>query len=267
MAKIAIVYPPKRALAEELANSLNELLTSHGSEVHLQPDSDVDKSTDFIVSVGGDGTVLWSVGIANEVPILGINMGHRGYLTEVDSKDAWESVERMIALDFEIDSRNMVKVEFLNREDLLPMHGLNEVNIVRSAPGKAVRVRTTIDNDPFLIYTADGILISTATGSTGYNASVGGPIISPQVDCLVLTPVSPHLNLHHSVVLEPESEIVLEVMGIRTALAIVDGERQVSLNPGDLVRCKKSEKVTNLIRFNEHESFTKFLISKLSNGS
>jgi NAD+ kinase len=217
--------------------------------------------------VGGDGTVLRAarVTVPHAIPILGINMGRLGFLTDMSPRDFFNHLERVLACEWRLEERLMVRasVPDLDPGHELTFHGLNDVVVSRKSPGRPVYVDLRIDGARVANYRCDGMIVSTPTGSTGYSLSAGGPILAPTEHHLVVTPVSAHLALSQSLVLEPASEVQLRVTSDHGAILSIDGQEDVNVPSGTAVHIRQSEHVTNFARFREAASFYASLAEKL----
>jgi NAD+ kinase len=224
------------------------------------------QAADLVICVGGDGTVLRAarVTIPYAKPILGINMGRLGFLTDMSPRDFFNHLERVIEEDWRIEERMMVRSEFLPESGVpVVYHGLNDIVVSRRAPGRPIYVDVRIDRAHVANYRCDGIIVATPTGSTGYSLSAGGPILAPTEHHLVLTPVSAHLALGRSIVLQPDSTVDLMVTSDHGAVLSVDGQEDVPINSGTHVMVRLSEHVTRFVRFKEPSSFFTDLAEKL----
>lgn len=220
----------------------------------------------LVVCIGGDGTVLRAARLAvpESPPLMGINMGRLGFLTDMSPRDFYNHFERVIAEDWRVEERVMVRGEVLDGPDApVEYHGLNDIVISRNSPGRPVYVDVRIDHAQVAIYRCDGMIVSTPTGSTGYSLSAGGPILSPTENQLVVTPVSAHLALGRSLVLPPTSEVELRVTSDHGAILSVDGQEDVPVASGALVRVRVSEHVTRFARFRDLASFYAELAERL----
>ena len=224
------------------------------------------QAADLVICVGGDGTVLRAarVTIPYAKPILGINMGRLGFLTDMSPRDFFNHLERVIEEDWRIEERMMVRSEFLPESGVpVVYHGLNDIVVSRRAPGRPIYVDVRIDRAHVANYRCDGIIVATPTGSTGYSLSAGGPILAPTEHHLVLTPVSAHLALGRSIVLQPDSTVDLMVTSDHGAVLSVDGQEDVPIDSGTHVMVRLSEHVTRFVRFKEPSSFFTDLAEKL----
>jgi NAD+ kinase len=207
----------------------------------------------LVVSLGGDGTMLRTVELLDgePVPILGVNVGLLGYLSEVEPEAMTTSLERIAEGDYRIDERMLLDVSCTPGAAHAPAtwRALNEAVIEKLEPGHTVRLFVSIDGAPFTTYAADGMIVATPTGSTAYSLSARGPVLSPNQRALLLTPVSPHMLFDRSLVLAPSEFVEIEVIGHRPAHLSIDGHRSSTLEPGARVVCRPSEAVARLVRF------------------
>ena len=217
--------------------------------------------------IGGDGTVLRAARIAipHEVPLLGINMGRLGFLTDMSPRDTFTQFERIVAQDWRIESRVMARGELRDPAEGASriFHGLNDIVISRKAPGRPIYVDLYIDRTRLARYRCDGMIVATPTGSTGYSLSAGGPILAPTEHHLVVTPVSAHLALGRSIVLPPEAEVELRVTSDHGAILSVDGQDDIPVSNSASVGIRLSEYTTRFVRFREPSSFYGDLAEKL----
>lgn len=221
----------------------------------------------LVICIGGDGTVLRAarVTIPHRVPILGINMGRLGFLTDMSPRDCFNHVERILAEDWRVEERMMVRGDVTDGPGTprLEYHGLNDIVVSRRSPGRPIYVDVKVDRARVAVYRCDGIIISTPTGSTGYSLSAGGPILAPTEHHLVLTPVSAHLAMGRSLVLQPESVVDLEVTSENGAIVSVDGQEDLPVSSGVRISTRVSEHTTRFVRFREPASFYSDLAEKL----
>ncbi|MGZ8734972.1 MAG: NAD(+)/NADH kinase, partial [Acidimicrobiia bacterium] len=203
-------------------------------------------------SLGGDGTMLRSVDLvaANDVPVLGINVGQLGYLTEVEPVDLDLALERVITGDYRVEERMALDV----RVESTGVAGgrwsaLNEAVIEKARHGRVVRLDVEINGGFFTSYAADGVIIATPTGSTAYSFSARGPIVSPRHRCLLLTPVSPHMLFDRSLVLDPDEELRFTVIDARSAVLTLDGREVGELAAGDVVVCTGGRAPIRIVTF------------------
>lgn len=221
-----------------------------------EPCGPEDFPMEAIVSVGGDGTLLRATqtAIERDVPLLGINVGHIGFLVESELDGLLDACRRLREDDFILESRMTLDAVL---QDGTVKTALNDVVISRGGYARLIAVRASVGEEMIGRYVADGLIISTPTGSTGYSLSAGGPIICPEVECMVLTPICPHSLQHRPVVANASQTvtIVLDCAPEQTAQLDVDGRMVGTLSGHDMVTIRRSETIVRLIRFGSHSFF------------
>jgi NAD+ kinase len=272
MLKRAVIFHhPQSEGAASFARQLAGELSRHSVKTFVadawsEAEAGIDDAG-VVVCIGGDGTVLRAarITVPHRVPILGVNMGRLGFLTDMSPRDCFTNVERILAEDWRLEERLMVRGEIADGPGSPPAvyHGLNDIVISRRSPGRPIYVEVRIDHARLAIYRCDGIIVATPTGSTGYSLSAGGPILAPTEHHLVLTPVSAHLALGRSLVLQPESIVEMEVSSENGAIVSVDGQDDLPVNSGVKVTVRVSEHTTRFVRFREPSSFYADLAEKL----
>ena len=240
------------------AEEWQEILRTEGSE------------TDVILVLGGDGTLLRAAKdtARAKIPVVGVNLGTLGYLAEVEKANLIPALDQLLRGEYSIEERMMLQGRVYREGKLLEeVCALNDVAIVRNGPLQMLYFQIFV-NDKFLKeYYADGMLVATPTGSTGYNMSAGGPIVEPSAQLLLLTPVCPHTLQNRSVILRAEDEILIRVhkrQGYELANMDVtfDGGKSIRLIPGDEIRISRSDLNTSIIKLSE-ASFLDVLHRKL----
>ncbi len=207
------------------------------------PDADFGHGLDACLSLGGDGTMLRATSLVSShgVPILGVNAGHLGYLTEVDPGHMVTALGQWERDELAIEHRMMLDLLTDDGHSLLG-RALNEIVMERSEAGRAVEVEVSIGGQPFLSLLADGLIVATPTGSTAYSLSAGGPIVEPDFKALLLTPVAVHGVFNRPLVLAPDTAVDLTVAGHRPAAVTLDGRRlDREFAPGESITCRVSE--------------------------
>jgi NAD+ kinase len=268
--RAAIFHHPHAEVAAAFARQLGQELSRHGVEPFVADvwgeinEQDI-SNADLAVCIGGDGTVLRAARLMTpyDTPILGVNMGRLGFLTDLSPRDCFTHVERIIAMDWRLEERLMVRGEITDGGQPVVYHGLNDFVVSRRSPGRPIYVDVQVDGAQLAIYRCDGIIIATPTGSTGYSLSAGGPILAPTEHHLVLTPVSAHLSLGRSLVLQPESVVEMTITSDFGAIVSVDGQEDVPVNSDCRVAVRVSEHTTRFVRFREASSFYTELAEKL----
>jgi NAD+ kinase len=268
---IVIVAHHERGEAGALTRATADWLRARGHEVWM-PGEDAaalgiaalaserpPSEADLVLSLGGDGTMLRAVRLLDgaAVPLLGVNLGWLGYLTEVEAHELSGALDRFLLGAAEggwhLDERLMLDVvaTAADGRPLGSFRALNEAVLEKQQAGHTVRLLVRIDGEPFTSYAADGLIVSTPTGSTAYSLSARGPIVSPRHRALLLTPVAPHMLFDRSLVLDPTEPVELEVVGHRPAELAVDGQPVATLVDGDVVRCTPSAATARFVRFGE----------------
>ncbi len=225
-------------------------------------------AADLIVVLGGDGTLLSVARRAGpDTPILGVNMGQLGFLTEVTEREAMEMLARVLAGRYELDRRMTLTARLERAGHLIHrFRALNDVAITNGALARIVDLMVSVNGVPFCAYRADGLVIATPTGSTAYSLSAGGPIVEPTVQVLVVSPISPHTLSHRPIVLPPTSEIRVEVTSReQDVLLTIDGQEGMPLKRGDAVVVSRSPRLVSLVRA-PNRTYYEVLRSKLHWG-
>ena len=202
---------------------------------------------DVMMVLGGDGTLLSIADVAakSSTPIIGVNLGYLGFLTEVKPEEMEEVLIQFLEGKAVIEERDMLEVFFDGKRDLV----LNDAVINKGALARIIRIKVKIDGLDVTIVRADGIIVSTATGSTGYSLSAGGPIVTPGVSAIVITPICPHTLTMRPIVISSSSSVELELLTSGEDVYLtLDGQRGKALNKGDSVFIKLSEKKLKLVR-------------------
>lgn len=212
------------------------------------------ETSNIIVSIGGDGTFLETARLSHEKPIIGINTGTLGYLTEVNPDNLKEALENLSNNNYHIEDRMMLEGEIIksNGEVIKIPESLNEIAISKNTFG-VVRFDAIINEKLINSYTADGIIICTPTGSTAYNLSCGGPIVDPTAKIITLTPIAPHTIINRSIILSDDSIVKIKINELRdntSSYVLYDGH-PIEVLSDDIVKIKKSDKITKIIKLEE----------------
>lgn len=261
----------------KLATFIKDFLTNKGKRCTIgftgKEIQSLSEEVDAILILGGDGTMLQAARdtIEKNIPLLGVNLGTLGYLAEVEKNGIEGALEQLIHGDFSIEERMMLtgRVE-KNKEWLEDTFALNDVVLSREGPLQIIKFGITVNDQYLKGYSADGIIVATPTGSTGYNMSAGGPIVEPRAKILLLTPICPHTLNSRSIVLSPNDEIEIVVGAgkeeqLQKVEVTFDGSEKVDLKTGDKIRIKQSEKVTQIIKLSK-VSFLDVLHKKMREG-
>ncbi len=275
MNKVGIVYHPLNKEAKSLAGKLADFLCSSGVKSWSSSawEGDEVKSnvagSDLILTIGGDGTILRAAqAIApQQVPITGINLGRLGFLTELAVGEAINKIPGLLAGEGWLDERAMLEAEIIDtgegQGNARRFFALNDIVVARGEIARIVDIQASIDGELLTTYKADGVIIATATGSTGYSFSAGGPILHPQADSFLLVPILPYLTLRHPMVLLPEATVELKVGSLHKAMLSVDGHISMPLDGGTVIVIRRSPVKTRFLRVGTGGSFYGKLEQKL----
>lgn len=274
MERFCIIVNKDRDEKMELTSRVKEILSELGKKVTVcvesaekqRKEETIPEETEAVIVLGGDGTMIRAAKrlCGMDVPMLGINTGTLGYLTAVEVQETERALQCLAAGEFHAETRMMLDVF---REECYSDTVLNEVAITRSGVSRLIQVAVSVNGVLLDVVAGDGLLISTPTGSTGYNLSAGGPIVKPGAELIMITPLCPHSLSSRPVIVSGEDEITLEVMQDKRTkdvevLATYDGREAMSLKAGERIRIRKSRYQTKLIKLDER-SFFEVLRSKL----
>ena len=231
---------------------------------------DIPEGTQCILVIGGDGTILAAARmlVGSNIPLLGINLGTLGFLADVNLADLSKTLDLLLQDQYQVENRIMLTAEVYKQGEKAATYiALNDFNINRFGASRVIGLKVGINGSVIDRYRADGVIVCTPTGSTGYNLSAGGPIINPTCKNFVIPPICPHSLTARSIVLAKEDIVTVEVEQIRSnikeeAIISFDGREGLSLFPGDQVKIYKSQEVTPFIKATE-VSFVQILKEKL----
>lgn len=233
--------------------------------------ANIPENTDCVIVLGGDGTLIQVAGIISkkDIPLLGINMGTLGFLAEVEKDNCFSCLEKVLNDEYEIEERMMLAGEAtVSSIKMNHMHALNDIIITRNGALRIAKFDIFVNDQLLYSVDADGMIISTPTGSTAYNLSAGGPIVAPYAECLIVTPINAHSVNLRPVVLSSDDVVRVEMskqnLNISSKYEVLfDGVNPCPLNNGDYVTVKKSFSTTKIIKFNK-ESFVDVLSKKMA---
>ena len=250
MSVVGLVVHEGREAAVMAASELERGLSSDGERVIAAGDGKGSAAFDLVVSVGGDGTFLRAAHVAAEAdcPVLGVKVGRLGFLTEVEPGEALSLIRQALAGTADIEERLSAVAESAGGADFAHQWALNEIMVEKRARHRLVRLAVEVDGAYVTTFSADGVVVATPTGSTAYSFSARGPIVSPDVPCLVLTPVAAHMVFDRSFVLGAEQRVVLEVVGDEPGLLSADGRESVELPVGSRALIRAAERPARLVR-------------------
>jgi NAD+ kinase len=257
MTRVGFVVHEGRGPAVAAAASLQDGLSVDGVSVVSLSDATGPDGLDLVVSVGGDGTFLRAAHAAAVAgcPVLGVKVGRLGFLTEVEPHAAPELIRRALVGAVVIEERMAVTAEPGNGTTFPPQWALNEIMVEKRARHRLVRLAVEVDGGYVTTFSADGVVVATPTGSTAYSFSARGPIVSPDVPCLVVTPVAVHMVFDRSFVLNDRQVVELEVVGDEPGLLSADGRESVELPVGGRVRIAAAARRARLVRRDDAPPF------------
>jgi NAD+ kinase len=274
--RIGVLAHPLRKQSFPVAEQIGTYLKGEGVDTWVQTrwnEQDVDQAVaaaDLVVAIGGDGSMLRAARVCarHNVPVLGINMGQLGFLTEIPGPHEWEvPLKRVLnGGDWWIEERMMIHAELLRGGQILSVgDALNDIVISRSIAARMIWLEAYIDKDWTTTYGADALVIATATGSTAYALACGGPILPPELHNILIVPVAPHLSMDRPIVLSEGAMVDVIAADDNTTEIVVtlDGIFTGKLNAGDTVRVQASQYITRFIRLRERNYFYRSLLDRL----
>jgi NAD+ kinase len=269
--KIGIIAKTTRKESRQVVKHLVNYLRRKNAEILLDSDTgtligakgglkrdQIASRVDLLVVIGGDGTLLTAARSAGrtKTPILGVNLGSLGFLTEVALDELYESIDRGLKGKLNIEIRMMLQAEVLRKKKSLGKYSLlNDIVINKSALARIVDLSVEIDSYYVTTYKADGLIVSTPTGSTAYSLSAGGPIVFPDMKAILITPICPHTLTHRPLVIPDYAKIAIKLMTDEDVYFTLDGQRGFPMRNGDIVRVSRSKNVVKLIRPFERNYF------------
>lgn len=243
--------------AQEAAKWLTSKRVEVKTEAQLAPVVGLDPASreelaqsNLVVAFGGDGTLIRAAHICSELgtPILGVYFGRFGFVTQCDPKDVQRSIEKFLAKEFSLETRMMLQADLVRGDHVVAtLHNLNESVLQRTVTDRMLTFDVEVNGSLLTRYPADGVMVSTPTGSTGYNLSAGGPVVDPNIEALILTAVAPHTLSARPLVLGPKNRITLKLDSGGDSVLSGDGQTRLHLLKGDEVRIQKSPRMTNLV--------------------
>lgn len=262
--------PGTAPLAQDVAQSLqdrdiNAWVRTSWDATHSRP---LVRGSDLVIAIGGDGAMLRAARVCapENIPVLGINTGHLGFLTEVSPEDWDRSLEALLEGRFWIEQRMMIRCEAWHDEELVgESDALNDIVISRGAIAKLVQLETYIDGGWATTYHCDGLIIATPTGSTAYALGAGGPILPPELKNILVVPVAAHLSMDRPMVLSQGATITIVIarQTISEVVLTVDGELLATLEPTDHVVIRASDSISRFLRLRDRNYFYRSLLDRL----
>ena len=254
---------------------IKSYLSSHGVNVVCDfynevSTASIPDNTDCAIVLGGDGTLLRAARdmVNYGIPLLGINLGTLGYLAEIESSNIEMALSQLMAGNFTREERMMLDGTVYSAPSVIQDVALNDIVIARCGTLQMLKFNIYVNGRFLNGYSADGVIIATPTGSTGYNMSAGGPIVEPSANLIMLTPICPHTLNTRSIILSPEDEIVIDIPSVRGGLsqtleANFDGTHNMPLKTGDKIVIKRADRTTGILKLNT-DSFLEILRKKMA---
>lgn len=240
-----------------VAEHIGELLEE---SCHIVEEKDLFENCDVIIAIGGDGTILnvAQKACVTHTPIVGINLGRMGFLADVESAEMEIRLSKLIAGEYTIENRMMLSVKIIGPSgDVQYFHALNDISVTRGNSSRITEFELEVNEKFVDFYAADGIVVATPTGSTGYSLSAGGPIVSPTAQTIILTPICPHTIYSRSIIVSDTDKIKIKTYnhnGTQLELA-ADGQTKVYITPGHSIEIEKADYMTQLIKLSEYDFF------------
>ena len=254
MKRAGVILHAERDEAATTARALVQTLIGRGVEVWalggdvnrigvkgVSAAQELPDDLDIVLVFGGDGTLLRAAEAIGRsgVPLLGINFGHLGFLSELERSDLDDGLKRLLDNGFIVEDRLVLEAEVDHGGRVETLRALNDIIVAKVTTGRAVRLAVSLGGEPLVSWAADGVIVATPTGSTAYSFSAGGPVVSPHIDCIIVTPVSPHGLFARSVIVPPDEDVELLLQGTYDAASLsADGLPAIKLSPGARVRIR-----------------------------
>lgn len=259
--KIAVLAHPDISEALQVAQNVADFLNDHGIETHAgslyseeHRKAVQERQYDLLIALGGDGTMLRAGHLCApvDVPLLGINVGHFGFLVELKRSEWRKTLPKLLTGDFRYEERMMLKAHCVrDGEETKISDVINDVVVARGQYVRPIEVEVFLDDSYITGYVADGLIVATPTGSTAYALAAGGPILPPEIRNILLMPVAPHLSIDRAIVLSEGAAVFVRVKTKHEAVVSVDGQEPVHLTNADGVKILAHQKSLRMVRFED----------------
>lgn len=276
MKKFCIIANPYKDKDFSLTNLMKSRIELKGGSCRrLAEGEELPPDTEGIFVLGGDGTLIRTAGIASErgIPLIGVNLGHLGYLCELEEKNVCGAIDEIMKGNYMIEERMMLSASSGTKqaEALLPKKSLNDIVILRKGALQLMELHVSVNGGYLHTFRADGIIVATPTGSTGYSLSAGGPIIDPKARMILITPINAHDLNSKSIVVDAEDEVTIELRSRQPekqerADVNLDGEFALELAPGDAITIRAAEQTAKIIKLSKI-SFLEILRKRMQSYS
>jgi NAD+ kinase len=272
MQNIAVVYNHHIAEAVTLSEQLRRVLSDLGKNVWLVKAREIDHPDlklprlDLFITLGGDGTILRASRLAapQQASVLGVNLGQLGFLAELGPADVVAQIPDIMAGAGWVEERMLLRATIHTGGTTTTLDGLNDAVVTRGGRPRAVRISVCVDGQHLQTYVADGVIVSTPTGSTAYALAMDGPIVYPELRTLQVTPIAPHLTVIKSIVVPPSATISLTIDTKEPTLVSIDGQIDMPLADGATVDVTAGPDVARFIRLQSRNYFYQTLVNRLS---
>ena len=259
MTRVGLLPHQSKPEATDLAGTLSAWLGERGHEAVT--DVGPGETLDLLVVLGGDGTMLHGIGLVGfgGVPVLGVNLGGLGFLTEVRADEAFDALERALAGERTIDERSTVQAAITRSDGSAVELGeaVNEVALERAVGGKLIRMSITIGGQPFTSFGADGLIVATPTGSTAYSFSMRGPVVSPDLRALIVVAVGAHSLFDHPLVVAQDQAVEVRLQARGEGVVVMDGRPRCDVSEGDVLTASVGPSTVRLVRLGPDSHFTR----------
>jgi len=263
--KICTVVNPESTQAKNLSKNVAKEFSELSWQIIEDFDFSNAQSMDLVIAIGGDGTLLRAVSLSlkYDVPVLGINMGTVGFMTEMEGESAIDDLNFYLSEPVRTEVRSMLEVDFLLNKKSVSYKALNDIVIARGSSVSMIETITKIDGIHLATYRGDGIVLSTATGSTGYSLALGGPVIDPKSNDFYIKPIATHMSQFGGVIVNSESLCEITISSRKDAQISIDGFIEHRISDGDKIRLKTSKTKAKFLRKNPSEHYWSTITEKL----
>lgn len=259
MTRVGVLPHASKPEARELAAKVTAWLSDKGHEPVVLPGEADD--VELLVVLGGDGTMLHGIELVgfDGIPVLGINLGYLGFLTEVGPDEVFDALEATLAGRHTLDERSTVQAEVTRQAGTVEELGeaINEISVERGVGGKMIKMTLTIGGQPFTTFGADGLIVATPTGSTAYAFSMRGPVVAPQLRCLDIVAVGAHGLFDRPLVTAEDQDIEIALRFGGRGIVLADGKRRTEIGEGDVLRAWVGPSTVRLVRLGPDSFFTR----------
>jgi NAD+ kinase len=263
--KIVLLKNDTKPIAQIIFEKLKDQLSKRDIEIIIDRDIINTKNIDLLIILGGDGTLLYHARQRKwrNIPVLGINCGNLGFLSEVETEDLDDAIGKIVSNDFVIEERMLLDVTVMRDNKIVyETQAINESVLSKGALSRMAHIEVIVDDKWVDTYPADGVILSTPTGSTAYSLSAGGPLVSPEMSLLIITPIAAHALYARPIIISANSHVKMQIDREGDCYLTVDGQDNLKVIHKDIVLVKKSQETLKLIRIKDLD-FYKLMRQKL----